>query len=75
MTGDGQGHVGISELPLKVMLAELPHPVRTQSVARVTGTRRLHREQLRHVLPHQLSAFASQSTHGALTLGRDIAFR
>jgi hypothetical protein len=75
MTGDGQGHMGINELPLKVRLAELPNPVRTQSVARVTGKRRLNREHLRHFLPHQLGAFASQITHGALVLGIDIAFR
>jgi hypothetical protein len=29
--------MGISELTLKVMLAELPNPVRTQSVARIAG--------------------------------------
>jgi hypothetical protein len=75
ITGDGQGHVGISELPLNVVLAELSNPVRTQSMARVTGKLRLNREHLRHFLPHQWSAFASQITHGALTLGIDIAFR
>jgi hypothetical protein len=75
MTGDGQGHVGISEWPLKVVLAERSHPVRTQSMARMTGTRRGHRAHLRHVLPHQLGTCASPITHGALTRGRDRAFR
>jgi hypothetical protein len=75
MTSDGQGHMRISELTLKVVLAELPNPVCTQSVAQVAGKRRLDREHLRHVLPHQLRACASQITHGALILGIDIAFR
>jgi hypothetical protein len=50
--------MGISELTRKVVLAELPNPVRTRSVARVAGKLRLDREHLRHFLPHQLSAFA-----------------
>jgi hypothetical protein len=37
ITSDGQGHVGLRELPLDVALAELPNPVRAPRVARVAG--------------------------------------
>jgi hypothetical protein len=75
VTGDGPGHTGSSALTLKVVLAELPHPVRTRSMARVAGTLRVDREHLRHVLAYQLAAFASPITHRALVFGIARAFR
>jgi hypothetical protein len=75
MTGDGQGHMGISEVTLQGVLAELPPPVSPRSVARMAGHRRWDREPLWHFLPYQWGALASPLTHSTLVLGRARACR